>query len=394
MNETLGDTRSSYRRVLLVSHYFSPHVGGIENVVQPQATTSLCLVPTVTVPTTAARSDPGRRRLLEGYNVVNLKTWNEIKRHGGIHFSVPTPWFLAKAANLVRGADVVYIHVILHMTSWMTVGLAQLLGRATALTQHVHFVAHSHQFAEAAQRVVYATFRRSVVQSTSRIIYVNTKVAELLKRFGASSQPFTFIANGVDTDTFQPAGDHQKRKIRQPLDLPDIDIMALFVTQFVPKKSFHKPLQTVSVRYFLIMIERLPPEDAEDVQAIFFLGTRRPKKVADVYRACDFFVLPSQSGGFALTVQKTMASGLRSIISDDPGYDAYGLDRDFVAMMAGTVYDIRSALERVATDEDLRHRMAEYWLHVAMTRFHWSAHTLKLEFIYFDLCSKQTGVNP
>jgi glycosyltransferase involved in cell wall biosynthesis len=219
-------------------------------------------------------------------------------------------------------------------------------------------------------------------------------VAEFLKRFGASSEQLTFIANGVDTDTFHPAEDHQKQTIRRALGLPHTGILALFVGRFVPKKGYCKLLQATSVRYSLVMVGGPPPEDAEDLQGVIFLGTRSPKQVTDVYRACDVFVLPSQSEGFPLTLQEAMASGLPIITSDDPGYDVYGFDRDLVALMPPTVSHIRSALERVAADADLRRRMAKYSLHVATTRFPWSAHARELECIYSDLCSKTKRSRP
>jgi glycosyltransferase involved in cell wall biosynthesis len=275
----------------------------------------------------------------------------------------------------------------------MAAGLARLLGRPIVLTQHVQLVAHSHYIVEAVQRVVYATFGRYVVRSAIRIVYVNAKVAEFLKGLGASGDRLTFIANGVDTDTFQPIEDHQKQKVRKSLGLPDTGILALFVGRFVPKKGYHKLLQATSVCYSLVMVGGPPPENAEDLQGIIFLGARSPKQVADVYRACDVFVLPSQSEGFPLTLQEAMASALPIITADDPGYDVYGLDRDLVAMIQPTIYHIRSALERVAADEDLRRRMAEYSLHVATTRFPWSAHARKLDRVYSDLCSKTRGAD-
>jgi len=388
VNETLGDTRSFSHRVLLVSHYFPPHVGGIENVVQAEASHLSRLGYDVTVLTTAVSSDPGMSRLPEGYSVVRVKTWNGIERRTGIPFPVPMPWFLAKAASLVRAADVIHVHDALYMTSWIAAGLARLLGRPIVLTQHVQLVAHSHYIVEAVQRIVYATFGRYVIRSASRIVYVNAKVAEFLKGLGASSERLTFIPNGVDTDTFQPVEDHQKQKVRESLGLPDSGILALFVGRFVPKKGYHKLLQATSVRYSLVMVGGPPPEDAEDLPGVIFLGPRSPKQVADVYQACDVFVLPSQSEGFPLTLQEAMASALPIITADDPGYDVYGLDRDLVAMIQPTIYHIRSALEKVAADEDLRRRMAEYSLHVATTRFPWTAHVRKLDRVYSDLYSK------
>jgi len=52
-------------------------------------------------------------------------------------------------------------------------------------------------------------------------------------------------------------------------------------------------------------------------------GPEPPERVAELYRAADAFLLPSRGEGFPVTAQEAMASGLPTVLADDPGYPDY-----------------------------------------------------------------------
>lgn len=73
-------------RVLLVSHYYPPHVGGIENVVRHEALHLTRAGVEVTVLTS------GRHTVTEddaGVRVVRVAAWNGVEERTGVPFPVP-----------------------------------------------------------------------------------------------------------------------------------------------------------------------------------------------------------------------------------------------------------------------------------------------------------------
>jgi D-inositol-3-phosphate glycosyltransferase len=376
------DKTGPARRVLLVSHYFPPHVGGIENVVEGEAIHLAKAGHEVTVLTTAAGAGAGVQYLPEGYSVVRLRTWNGIERRTGIPFPVPAPWTMWTGAKLVRNADVVHVHDILYLTTWFAAVAARLLGRPLVLTQHVQLIAHPRRMVEAVQRLVYATIGRIVIRSAARIAVINSGVAEFLRTLGARDDRIVLVPNGIDTDRFHPATAEDKQRLRRTLELPEHGVLALFVGRFVPKKGYDKLLRATGEGYTLVLAGGPTPAGFSDRAGIVFVGCRTQDQLADLYRACDLFVLPSESEGFPLTVQEAMASGLPVITSDDPGYGIYRLDRNRVAFIRPTVPEIRSTLERLAADGALRGRMARYSSSIAASRFSWLEHVRSVEQMY------------
>src|SRR4030095_3892050 len=88
-----------------------------------------------------------------------------------------------------------------------------------------------------------------------------------------------------------------------------------------------------------------------------FLGQVARDGMADVYRACDAFVLPSEGEGFPLSVQEARASGLPVSTTDAPGYSVYDLDRNGVLLIEPTADAVRTALHRLMGDAQLRKHM-------------------------------------
>ncbi|BBZ26749.1 glycosyl transferase [Mycolicibacterium madagascariense] len=371
-------------RVLIVSHYFPPHLGGIENVAREEARHLARAGFDVTVVTTAIGEPAGRRRL-DGYTVARVRAWNGIEGRTGVPFPIVGPSSIKTFVELIRSADVVHVHDTLYLTSWLAGLGCLLLRKPLVLTHHVGLIDHPNKFVVAVQRAVYATAGRALIRTARRIIYFNSRVLCFLRGLGATDEQVAFIPNGVDTEVFHPANVALKRRLRQEMGLPANAVLVLFAGRFVPKKGYDILLQCHSPLYRMLLAGGEPSAGDRAGTNAVFLGLRSQAELADLYRAADIFVLPSSSEGFPLTVQEAMASRLAVVTSDDPGYDVFELDPTRVALVPPNVDSVRAALEAIASDEATLSRMAAYSYQVASERFSWPTHVDALAGIYRGL---------
>jgi D-inositol-3-phosphate glycosyltransferase len=378
-------SKNMSKNVVLVSHYFPPHMGGIENVVQEQAKHLSSAGYDVTVLTTAVGEPAGSRRQRDGYAVARVRTWNGIDERTGVPFPVLAPSSIQTFVNLIRTSDIVHVHDTLYMTSWLAGICCLMFRKPLVLTQHVEMIYHPSWLVTAVQRVVYGTAGRALFRIADRIIYYNSRVLEFMRALADVDDKVKFVPNGVDTDLFYPADATRKRRLREELGLPVDSVLALFVGRFVPKKGYDILFRCSSDRYRLLLVGDEPLASEKEKTEAIFLGRRTHHQVADLYRASDIFVLPSNSEGFPLSVQEAMASGLAVITTNDPGYDVYDLDPGCVALVPPNAESVGAALENVSSDDAKRSRMASYSYQVAREHFLWTSHANGLAGIYQDL---------
>jgi glycosyltransferase involved in cell wall biosynthesis len=370
-------------RVLMVSHYFPPHVGGIENVARQQAIELTRLGVQVTVLTSGTPA-PGDGD--DGFAVVRVPAWNGLENRSGVPFPVFSPRLAAAMWKWVSWADVVHIHDCLYLSSWAAGVAAAVRRKPTVLTQHVALVDHPSPIVTLVQKVVYAVFGRLIMRRATAIAVLNATVERFVRGLGGKRAAITLLPNGVDAGLFHPAADPQERKaIRARLGLPDDAVLVLFVGRPVPKKGYPMLLDAHRTQdgYELVLAGE-PPAGGFPVgrKGIHHLGAMAPAALADVYRACDVFALPSTAEGFPLTVQEAMASGLPVVTTDDPGYAPYGLDRSQVALVPREVAALRAVLTELAADAGRRARMGEYSARYAADAFSWPTHARVLRRLY------------
>jgi len=368
-------------RVLLVSHYYPPHVGGIENVVRMEAVHLAARGVDVTVLTSGERTAISQE---DGVRVVRVAAWNGAER-AGVPFPVLSPRLLTAALRWVRRADVVHVHDCLYLTSWAA-GLASALTRTPHLvTQHVALVQHPSALVRGVQRAVYAVAGRGLLRRARTVITLNASVADFVRRYGARPTRARHLANGVDTALFRPAASGEERALaRKHFGLPQDRPLVLFAGRLVPKKGYdlllsgHDP----SAGYDLVFAGDGDSTALAGRPGVHHLGGLPPQELAEAYRACDVFALPSTAEGFPLTVQEAMASGLPVVTTDDPGYAPYDLDRSHVTLLDRDPEAIRSTLSALAEDEPRRARMARYSREIATTAFAWEEHVSALSEYY------------
>lgn len=365
-------TPPSPRRVLLVCHYYAPHIGGIESVVQAEAERLTALGHEVTVLTSAER---GGTSVEGGVRVVRVAAWNGLEHRAGVPFPLFSPRILTQAFRLARRTDVVHVHDCFYLSSWCAGIAAALARKPLVLSQHVAMVEHPSALVSAAQKTVYGTMGRLLLRRARKVFVINEYVGRFVAGLGAQPQKTVVLSNGVDAETYRPAADQAEREsLRKEYGLPLDRPLALFVGRLVPKKGIDIALAARTSEFDLVVVGSGAAAKLDAAPGVHFLGSLPPPRVAEVFRACDLFVLPTTGEIFPLVVKEAMSSRLPVVTTDEPDYTALGVDRQGIALVPRDVAAVGAAIRRILADERGSARMGEYSRHYARAHFSWDEH--------------------
>jgi len=360
------------RRILLVCHYYAPHIGGIENVVQSEAERLAALGYEVTVLTSGSR---GGESVENGVRVVRVAAWNAAEDRLGVPFPLFGPRILTRALRLARWADLVHVHDCFYLSSW-SAGIGALLARKPmVLSQHVALVAHPSALVTAGQRLVYAVAGRALIRRARRVFVINEHVGAFVTGLGAPAARLVVLSNGVDPDRFRPVADAAERAdLRARYALPADRPLALFVGRLVPKKGIGIAVDAVAPEFDLVVVGSGDAAALAGRSGVHHLGSLQPERAAEVFRACDVFVLPTTGEVFPLVVKEAMSSGLPVVTTDETDYDGLGVDRKGMALISRDATAVREAVLGILADPAVRERMSGYSLDYAGENFSWSEH--------------------
>ena len=121
----------------------------------------------------------------------------------------------------------------------------------------------------------------------------------------------------------KPISAKEKKEIRNKLHISSDKKIVLGVGRFLPLKRFEDLIQAVrkcKTDCDLYILGGEPTEAyleaAGDSERIHFIDFVLPEDVKEYYKACDLFVLPSETDVWGLVLNEAMAQGLPIIASD------------------------------------------------------------------------------
>lgn len=369
-------------KVLIVAHYYPPHVGGLEQVAKRQAGELAARGDEVTVVTCASGMRPGTVRE-EGVRVRRGFAFDFFDTRFGIPFPLPGPGLCMALFKEATRADLVHLHDVWYPTSWIAWLGARVAARPIVVTQHVALVEHPSALVMAAERLVYAVAGTLIWGSARAIVAYNAIVTDFLIKRGIPQEKLLVMFNGIDVERFHPATDEERREAREAFGLPSDRFLVLFVGRFVPKKGFDDLIGARSDDYDLVFAGSGQfPDDAKRAAGVHYCGSLAQEELAKLYRACDAFALPARGELFTLAMQEAMASGLPTITTDEPAYHDSALDANLVSLVKPDASELGKAIARIQKDEGGRLRMAEYSRAYALRYFDWRANVAPLLSLY------------
>jgi glycosyltransferase involved in cell wall biosynthesis len=376
------------RAALLVAHHYPPHVGGLELVVQRQAQSLAANGYQVVVLTSRLDSAQQEDEARAGIEVIRISCSHLLERLFFIPFPLFSPRLVCAAWRQLRRADIVHIHDVFYLSSWVVAALAFIARKPILLTQHVAMVEHPSPLVMWAQRLVYATVGRWIF-ARARIIFVyNENVRAFLRGRGVPDHRVVSLANGIDTGLFRPAGPDERRSIRRRFSLPQDRPLVLFVGRLVEKKGFHILLDARDPGFELVFVGPGTLPARARAHGVYWLGPLDQAQTAELYRACDLFAFPAVGEVFTLAMQEAMASGLPVLTTDDPAY-ADSMVSDCIVLCPRHADSLKVAINRLLADPGRLGGLGCRSREVAVRHFDWHSNFSPLLNAYSDVLRRQ-----
>jgi glycosyltransferase involved in cell wall biosynthesis len=379
------------KHILIVAHHYPPHITGVGMVAYNQAKRLAVMGHSVTV-VTSETNKYEKSAIIDGVKVIRIKAWNFLEKWD-IPFPLFSPRLLAVLLREAKKADIVHIHDVFYMSSFLAALCARWYHKIIVLTQHIALIVHPSKIVVAIEKIAYATTGAIIFTLSDSIMVYNDTVELFLVERNVPASKIIRLMNGVDGSIFHPVTDQEKRLLKEKLGLSPDKKIVLFVGRFVYKKGFTKVLAARSSNYQLVFAGgNATEENSEDV---VFVGKLHPDEIVQVYQAADIFILPSESEGFPLSIQEAMSCGLPIISTNDRGYDRYLLDKKNVCLIdSPTDASVRAAIEGIVFDDTRLAEMGEYSRAYAAEHFNWDVLVGQLTTIYDALLHKKMTTRP
>jgi glycogen(starch) synthase len=214
----------------------------------------------------------------------------------------------------------------------------------------------------------HAEAMRTVIDHSGAVLIGSASFRdEVVGNLGSDPARFTIVPGATDTRRFTPA--------ERPLGALQEPPVLLFHGRVDRRKGVLDLLEALPDGVRLVVSGIGPDLDEASARAdgrTMFLGYVPPDEAPGVYRSADVFVSPTYSEGFSNTLLEAMASGLPVVSTDSVGVvDCVRNGENGLLHSPGDVDGLRTALDRLLTDDALRSRLATSGLEEVRRLYSW-----------------------
>jgi len=298
-------------RVLLVTHFYPSHGGGVEIVAGELAAR---LAGNVSFRWAAGR-DAQSFEPPPGVELVPLGVWHGIERRTGVPVPVPGVRAWLRLWREVRRSELVWVHDLLYPGNLLAAVAARVMGRPLVVTVHVGAIPYRNTVLRGVVGTLYRATARTVLRAAARVAFVSERIRDETAHRSWKRPPM-FIPNGIEPRVFHPLTASERTEVRREVGA-DSRPLLLFVGRFVERKGLglirELAGRTPAWRWLLAGHGPIDPNLWSLPNVAVETGLSGPS-LARVYGAADVLVLPSLGEGFPLVVIEAMACGTPAIV--------------------------------------------------------------------------------
>lgn len=382
-------------KILLLNYEFPPLGGGASRATFSIAKELVRLGHSVDVLTARDGGRP-ETELLDGVRVVRVPTWRRGRHELGLLGAASYVLFaFFKLRALLRATDYDLAHFFFALPTGV---LAPYWRKRTGKPYVVSLRGSDVPGYDSTDRAL-QFLHRLLKPMTRRILAGAAHVvanSASLRALALESFPdieVGVITNGVDTSLFKPRA--QRAAANGP-------VKALAVARLVARKGLESALEALALepcsRLRLDVVGEGPLAQDLDGHArrlglngrLAFRGALQDEALQAAYRDADFFVLPSLTESFSMSLLEAMASGLPVVASDVGGIPELVDDRqNGILVPPADPQKLAAALAAMAESMELRNACSAANRRRIEERFTWQRVTRE----YLDQCYRRpTGV--
>lgn len=340
----------------------------------------------VTILTSRTGVDRDDYLLNQHVKVVRVPAWHIFEKRYFIPFPLFSPSLAVVAWLEIRKADVVHIHDVFYISSWVAALVAVCAKKPILLTQHVGLVEHASHLVVWAQKKVYESFGKWIFSRAKTIIAYNDNVREFLSEYEVPNNKILLMRNGVDTTFFRPSIGNERCLLRERYGLPQERPLVLFVGRLVEKKGVQILRDAKDRAFDLVFVGPGPVSQHWKTEGVHWLGPLGQSEIAELYRACDLFAFPATGEIFTLVMQEAMASGLPVITTNDPAYTGTEAE-DVLTLCPRSPVQFKKAIMELLSSPERRVYLSKLSRAVALKNFDWNCNFNRLMDFYENIAS-------
>lgn len=225
--------------------------------------------------------------------------------------------------------DLIHIHEIWHHSHFVGYRLAKRFNKPYVVSVHGALEPWCLNYKALKKRIFSSLFERQILEQASVLHAITEKEVKNIRAFGVINTPVATIPNGIDLQEFQNLPPKEELIKFYP-KLKDKKVI-LFLGRIHPQKGLDllgKVFSEIAKKrkdvYLLIagpdeggyqaQIEKLLEKEGV-LNKIIFTGMLTGYKKLVALSGADFFVLPSYSEGFSITILEAMVCGVPVIIT-------------------------------------------------------------------------------
>lgn len=305
-------------KILVVTHYFPNHKGGVE-VVAGEIINGLSAYG-VDVKWIASNTDlpPENNDFLE---CISIPTANIIEKKFGFAYPLWNLTIYRQLWRHIKQVDLVHLHEYIYLGNILAFYIAKKQGKPVVITQHIGFIPFTNKLFCWLLKLVNHTLGKFILTRCDRTVFCSQVIRNYWENLNIKyREKPAFIPNGVDTNIFYPVNEEERLKIRENFGLNQEKIAILFVGRFVEKKGL-KLLEKLAKKYSQIEWlfagwGSLNPQQW-GLNNVHVWENLHKSQLTPLYQCADLLILPSVGEAFPLVIQEAMACGTPAFVSDE-----------------------------------------------------------------------------